>query len=158
MPLVLLIKETVWTVLYMGAVSGRVVLHAYAVRYKTALNVGSQTLVHRFCVVTLKLLSDGVRLKSELGKMGLLWSDGWWMGCCSVVVFCVSAVCLGMGCEQAVLEASDGSVCCSHGKMWQAHLIHCDCVCGPCLSPSFFVTSHLWQWGYHPQPGGEKHV
>lgn len=72
MPLVLLIKETVWTVLYMGAVSGRVVLHAYAVRYKTALNVGSQTLVHRFCVVTLKLLSDGVRLKSELGKMGLL--------------------------------------------------------------------------------------
>lgn len=52
MPLVLLIKGAVWTVLYMGTVSGRIVLHVYVVRYKTALNVCSQALVHRFCVLS----------------------------------------------------------------------------------------------------------
>lgn len=38
--------------MYMGTVGGRVVLHAYVVRYKTALNVGSQALGHRFCVLS----------------------------------------------------------------------------------------------------------
>lgn len=52
MPLFLLIKGTVWTVLCMGTVSVRVVLHTCVVRYKTALNVGSQALVHRFCVLS----------------------------------------------------------------------------------------------------------
>lgn len=33
MALVLLIKGPVWTVVYMGTVSGGVVLHAYIVRY-----------------------------------------------------------------------------------------------------------------------------
>lgn len=41
--------------------------------------------------------------------------DGWAVH--SAVGVRGSAVCLGMGCEQAVLAVSDGGICWSHGKM-----------------------------------------
>lgn len=52
-----------------------------------------------------------------MGRWGCFdqMGDGWAVVLCWF--FCVSAVCLWMGCEQAMLAASNESICCSHGKM-----------------------------------------
>lgn len=111
MPLFLLIKGTVWTVLCMGTVSVRVVLHTCVVRYKTALNVGSQALVHRFCVLShwscCQMVSNW---RASLGRWGCFaqMGDGWavalwWFFVC---LLCAWGWAVSELCWQCRMEAS----------------------------------------------------
>lgn len=106
MPLFLLIKGTVWTVLYMGAVSGRVVLHAYVVRYKTALNVGSQTLVHKFLYCHIEAVVRWCQTEERA------WEDGdalmrWVM---DGLLLCGGFLCICCGHGDGLQASSAGSI------------------------------------------------
>lgn len=107
-------------------------------------------------VVILKLVSEGVRMKKEPGKMGMLWSEWVMDGLFTlqwvfVDVLCAWGWAVSELCWQCQMGAAAGVV-----EKCNKHIGSTVAVCAPCLSPSFFVASCLWQCRVLPSARWEK--